>query len=139
MNQGILDRVMERLRAKEGLRLKPYKDTKGLLTIGYGRCLETKGISIRDAEFMLSEDVIEAIGNLKRVLPKLETYSEQRQVALIDMMFNLGMGTFMEFVKMIYAIEIGDWDEAARQSLDSLYAKQVGPRAVEVAKMLKEG
>lgn len=119
--------------------LKPYKCPTGHLTIGYGRNLEAKGISIRDAEFMLAEDVSEAIGNVKRVFPQMDSFSEQRQVALIDMMFNLGMGTFLTFKNMIACVEIGDWEEASRQVANSLYAKQVGPRAVEVVKMLREG
>lgn len=139
MTPELLERIKERIRKKEGLMLKPYKCPTGHLTIGYGHNLEAKGISIRDAEFLLAADVAEAIGNVRRVLPKCDTYSEQRQVALIDMMFNLGMGGFLEFVKMIRAIEIEDWDEAARQVLASKYAKQVGPRAVEISKMIREG
>ena len=135
----VIEKVKARLREKEGLMLKPYKCPTGHLTIGYGRNLEARGISIKDAEFMLAEDVAAAIGDLRRVLPKFETYSEERQVALIDMMFNLGVGAFLEFVRMIAAIEAGDWEEAARQVLASKYAKQVGPRAVEVSQMLKGG
>jgi lysozyme len=139
MHMEFLEKIKERLRVKEGLKLKPYKCPTGHLTIGYGRNLEAKGISIKDAEFMLAEDVSESISNLKRVFPKMEEFSEQRQIALIDMIFNLGMGTFLTFTKMIMAIEMGDWNEAARQVESSLYARQVGPRAIEVRNMLREG
>lgn len=171
MKQELLERVKNRIRAKEGLKLKPYKCPTGHWTWGYGHncegntgayawvwkfieslgpnpteadvnyhwVLEKKNLSIKDANFQLAEDVTEAISNLRRVLPKIETYSEQRQIALIDMMFNLGMGAFMEFVKMIYAIEIEDWQEAGWQVKDSLYYKQVGPRGDEIIKMLQEG
>ena len=150
MKQELLTKVYNRLKEKEGFRDQPYRCPTGHWTIGYGHNLEgdkvnyhwineEKKISVKDAEFLLSQDVAEAIGNLRRVFSKFNDFSEKRQIALIDMMFNMGMATFLEFVKMIYSIEIDDWQGAAWHALDSTYAKQVGPRAVEVAKMLKEG
>jgi len=150
MDQAFIEKLKARIRPKEGLKLEPYKCPTGHWTIGYGHNLEIdmanyhwinekKKISVKDAEFLLAADVAVAIGNLHRVLPKFKTYSEPRQIALLDMMFNLGIGTFLEFVRMIAAIEAEDWDEAARQVIASKYAKQVGPRATEVSQMLKEG
>ena len=44
----------------EGLRLKPYKDSVGKLTIGYGRNLDDVGISQEEAEILFSADVAQA-------------------------------------------------------------------------------
>ena len=47
----------------EGLRLKPYVDTAGKLSIGVGRNLDDKGISKTEADFLLADDLndVEAI------------------------------------------------------------------------------
>jgi lysozyme len=55
------------------------------------------------------------------------------------MLFNLGYGGVMKFGKFIAALTIGDYDEAADQMLDSLWAKQVKTRAVRLAKMMRTG
>ena len=41
----------------EGIRLKPYKDTVGKLTIGVGRNLEDVGLSYSEVMLMLEHDV----------------------------------------------------------------------------------
>ncbi len=137
MNQETIEKAVALIKRHEGLRLKPYRCPAGKLTIGYGRNLDDKGISIKAAEFLLTEDINEAISNLRRVFLDFDSFTEQRQCALIDMMFNLGMGGFMAFARMIAAIGDGEWDLAAEECLNSKYAQQVGPRAVEIAKMLK--
>jgi len=40
---------------------------------------------------------------------------------------------------MLTAIKNEEWDEAARQALDSKWAQQVGSRATELAEMLRTG
>jgi lysozyme len=49
--------VYDVLKRDEGLRLKPYQDTVGKWTIGYGRNLDDRGISKYEAEAMLRNDV----------------------------------------------------------------------------------
>ena len=44
------------LRLDEGLRLKPYIDSLGHMTIGYGRALNRRGITKQEAEWMLEDD-----------------------------------------------------------------------------------
>lgn len=46
----------------EGLKLKPYRDTVGKLTIGAGRNLNDLGISEREAMFLLDNDIMERAG-----------------------------------------------------------------------------
>jgi hypothetical protein len=53
--------LAELLSRFEGLRLKPYRDTVGKLTIGFGRNLEEKGISQLEAEFLLYQDIEQSI------------------------------------------------------------------------------
>jgi lysozyme len=130
--------VTELITRHEGKRLKPYTDTVGKLTIGVGRNLSDVGISDDECLLLLQHDIYHAIQSLS-VYPWYMRLNDARQAAVIDLMFNVGAARFAGFKKMIAALELGHWDEAARQLLDSVYATQVGKRAVELAFMLEKG
>src|SRR5690606_41062667 len=52
--------LKSQLERHEGLRLKPYRDTVGELTVGYGRNLDDVGIRPEEAALMLDNDITEA-------------------------------------------------------------------------------
>ena len=58
---------------------------------------------------------------------------------MIDMAFQLGLGKLLLFKKMLAALCIEDYDEAAAQILDSKAAKQCPSRYLELAKLMKKG
>lgn len=134
-----LARLKDELIRDEGLRLKPYQDTVGKLTIGVGRNLEDRGLNRAEALYLLDNDIASAQMDLGRVLPEFPTFSDARQRALLNMVFNLGRARFSGFRKMIAAIRAGHWDLAAREALDSRWAEQVGIRADRIAAMLRNG
>ncbi len=123
----------------EGLRLKPYRDTVGKLTIGVGRNLEDMGITKGEALYLLGNDINRVRLELIKIIEWFLTLNAVRQNVLIDMVFNLGITRFKRFKKLIAAIEAQDWDRAAKEMLDSRWARQVGQRAVELAKMMEDG
>jgi len=55
------------------------------------------------------------------------------------MAYNLGVLGVMGFQRMWAAIYAKDYEEAARQMLNSKWSKQVGRRAVELAKIMRTG
>ena len=69
-------------------------------------------------------------------IPVFGELSETRKIVLINMYFNLGNRLF-KFNNMLYAIHAKDYEEAAKQMLDSKWAKQVKGRANELANMMK--
>jgi lysozyme len=121
----------------EGLNLDSYIDTTGNLTVGWGRNLRN-GISQDEAELMFQND-------LKRTLNELEgcdwylMQSQNVKDALINMNFNLGIHKLLGFKKMIAALAFQNYTLAAQEALDSLWAKQVGQRAKDVALMIRQG
>lgn len=126
------------LKDAEGLRLKPYKDTVGKITIGVGRNLDDVGITEEEAFFLLDNDikhVLEELSSIK-VFPLL---SDPRQRVIAELAFNLGMGNLMEFKDMWKAIQEKNWDKAADEMLDSLWAKQVGKRATRLVARMRTG
>ena len=130
--------LVEMLKRHEGLRLKPYLCTADKLTIGYGRNLESMGISLYEAEVMLVSD-IERCYNELEVFEWFINLDMVRQEAMVDLLFNLGLPRFLGFKKMIKHLSNKDYSQAAAELLNSRYAIQVGDRANELAYMLERG
>ena len=130
--------VVELLQLHEGLRTKPYLDTVGKLTIGYGRNLDDVGITPEEAKQMLRNDISEAIKQLE-TLTVFSKLDEVRRAVLIDMTFNLGFAGVLKFKKMWQAVESGNFDKAADEMLNSKWAAQVGRRAMRLSDMMRSG
>lgn len=135
----MLTKLISMLKRHEGFRSKPYLCTAKKITIGYGRNLDDVGITQEEAEFLLLMDVRQATDDAHDIFPKMLDYTENRQIALIDMVFNLGKTRLMKFRNMIDAVKSGDWEKAAIEATDSRWYKQVGARAVELVNLLREG
>jgi lysozyme len=131
--------IHEQLQRDEGLRLRPYVDTVGKTTIGYGRNLIDKGISADEANVLLRNDVQEASEELNRRLPWFAAVDEVRQGVLVNMCFNMGFVSLEEFTKMIAAVAQGDWNLASQEMLNSLWAREVGDRATRLAEQMRLG
>jgi lysozyme len=123
----------------EGYRQKPYRDTMGILTIGYGWNLEANGlpvhmieellhIAIKDAEVIAKQFAAEAWPNL----------SVERQAVLINMAYNLG-NRLMKFYTFRIALRSGNHVYAARRMRSSLWYKQVKGRGEELAMQMETG
>lgn len=132
-------KLRETIIESEGKSNKPYLDSVGKTTIGIGRNLDDKGLSDDEVEFLFQNDLNAASDAAFEMFVQFTTYSEARQHALIEMIFNLGKRGLMGFVKMRAAIRIQDWETAANEALDSKWARQVGQRAKRIATALREG
>lgn len=131
--------LIDMLKRHEGKRLRPYHCTAGKLTIGYGRNLEDLGISEEEAEYLLQNDVKRVENECIHAFPWFADLTERRRWVLIDMCFNLGFGRLRKFEKFLKAMELEDYETAANEMLDSLWARQVKSRALELAQMIREG
>lgn len=131
--------LRDQLLRDEGVRLKVYKDSVGVLTIGVGRNLEDKGLSLAEAELMLDNDITEFTAAVLAALPWTARLDEVRRAALINLAFNLGVRGLLGFQKALVAIEAGDWFTAAAHMMDSRWAKQVGIRAERLAEQMRSG
>jgi len=125
------------LMAQEGLRLKPYTDSVGKLTIGVGRNLDDKGISKDEASMLLNADIADAIDDVQHLFSCYDELSEPRKMVLVSMAFNMGRERLGKFTRFIGAVHRSDWEDAADEMLDSTWAKQVGPRAVTLSRMMR--
>ena len=133
-----ITRLRNTLIRHEGLKLLPYECTAGKLTLGVGRNIEDRGISKETAMQMLDEDIEICLNELMERLNYFETLPTEVQETLVNLCFNMGISRLMKFQLMLGAIEAGQYELAAKELLDSRYARQVGKRAEELADILRQ-
>lgn len=149
-----INEAVKRLQLHEGLRLQPYFCTKGKQTIGIGRNLDANpiteeeakvvgdwlhGITIEGAKYLLRNDIRKTIEACKKELPFFAKLDDERQYALVDMAFNLGINGLLKFKKMLAFMWIGDYSSAAGECLKSRYAQETKSRAQRIAHLIRYG
>ena len=134
-----MSKLIETLRRHEGVKNTLYKCTSDKWTIGVGRNLEDVGLSEEEIDMLLLNDIKRTKELMDDYIPWHNNLDEVRQEALINFVFNVGIGTTMKFKNAMAALEAHDYDTAAIEMLDSNWAKQVGSRAEEVTQMIKTG
>lgn len=131
--------ILDQLRRDEGVRLKPYTDSVGKLTIGIGRNLTDVGISEDEANTLLFNDLAKVQAQLSEQLPWIADLDEARQGVLENMCFNLGIHGLMEFRITLHFMQTKEFDRAADAMLSSRWAEQVGSRAQRLAIQMRTG
>ncbi len=127
------------LMADEGLRLKPYTDTVGKLTIGVGRNLTDRGITKGESMVMLDNDIAECVNDLAASFPWFMPLDEVRQHVIVNMRFQLGAGGFRQFRKLIAAMERKDYPAASDSMLFSRWHEQVPTRSDRLIEEMRSG
>lgn len=136
-----------RLRTEEGLMTYIYDDAdgqplikgkmlRGNATFGVGR---KNRISIPEAYILLTNDIEAVDGQLTKALSFYPLIDDVRKTVLIDMCFNMGINSFMNFTHMIEAMRNNDFKTAAIAMMESDWAKQVGKRASFLSQIMDTG
>jgi|TARA_R100001530_G_scaffold131035_2_gene102411 lysozyme len=134
-----IDRLITQLKVHEGVRSKVYLDTEGIETIGVGRNLKDRGLSDDEIELMLANDIRDFQEEVESAFPWWSGMDDVRQRVVVDMAFNMGLGSLSKFVNTLAHIENGRYEEASVEMLDSKWARQVGDRANVLSDMMKTG
>jgi lysozyme len=142
--------LKEHIILNEGIVLHTYLDSLGIQTVGVGFNLNRQdaytriaalgiiyddlrsnriSLTMEQATALLEDDIDLAIESVKALLGNSSNLSDERQVVLVDMAFNLGQTRLSGFIKFISAIDKCDWNAAAREMRNSVWARQVGKRA----------
>lgn len=79
----------------------------------------------------------EVHGTLLNTLTWYRGASLATKSTLINMAYNLGLKGLLSFKNTLAYMKAGQWDQASANMLKSLWAKQVGGRAVELARRIK--
>lgn len=136
MNIDTLKAALER---EEGRKAKPYRCTEGRLTIGIGRNLDDVGLSDREIEFLLENDIQRVCEDLNKHIPWWVDLDDARQHVLVQMAFQMGIRGLLNFKTTLARIQAGNYDGAAESMLESLWARQTPARAQRMADMMRNG
>lgn len=146
-----LDQVTALLAKHEGYRATAYKDTRGFLTIGYGTNLDAVGASSQcvlagvnygaaragqpitqpQALLLLQKAARHAMDCANIRVSGFADMPANVQLAVIDMIYNLGFARFSEFHNTIRALEAYDWPGVVAGMKSSAWFHQVGTRATD--------
>ncbi len=91
------------------------------------------------AESALELSIAIATRALDADLPWWRNLDDVRQDVLANMCFNLGIGRLEGFHHTLAAVKAGNWQAAHEGMLASAWARQVGDRAVRLAKQMLTG
>jgi lysozyme len=142
-NPQIMAAVKKQIMFHEGMVLHPYKDSLGYPTIGVGHLIQSgdnipSTITKEYAESLFSEDFNKHMAAAQK-LPGFDKLDAVRQGALVDMVFNMGLGGVKKFTGMLGSLQKGDYAGAKNGILNSKYARQVGDRANTIASLIETG
>lgn len=115
-------RGIELLKQFEGLRLNAYRDSAGVLTIGYGSTTDVEpgdSITPEGAERLLRED----LKNAERAVEQLVTVplNANQHAALVSFVFNLGFGNLASST-LLKRLNAGDYQGAQQEFGRWIYA-----------------
>jgi len=112
----------------------PYRDSKGLWTIGRGHLIGENLADLKLSQHMIDElfkeDLAVAVREAKLVVGSVffESLTLPRQIALTTMLYTLGQNKFLKFEETIDAMKRADWDEVADRVLKAKWARDVDPK-----------
>lgn len=142
----ISPQLLANVKQSEGLRLRAYVDTLGNWTVGYGHKLatghdwSTYTITSDYAEALLAIDLNAALLDCTPLAEWLRLGSPARQDAVIELVYNMGLGGYKTFIRTRNAMATQQWQVVHDNLLASLWASQVGPaRSNRIANQLLTG
>ena len=151
-------RLVESVKDHEGFRAEPYVCPAGRWTIGYGHNLEVNGLTGEQCHFLLRQGWLHLTitregaeylmgAQLARLERQCETHfdfwhalNDARQNVLVEMAFQLGFDGLRGFRRMLAALRRHDYAGAAREGLDSKWAREDSlARARRLMRQLETG
>jgi len=131
-------RLLRDIRHAEGFRNKPYKDSRGYWTAGYGHFLRqdydwtgADPFPRETLEAWLSEDVEKAIAAARALHEWSALDTDARQNAVVELVFNLGPAKWEGFKRTRAALAARDWAAAKDELLNSAWAHEVQASRVD--------
>lgn len=128
--------LTDRVKLHEGFRDKPYFDSLGVGTIGYGFTYLKK----EECDKILDNRLKECVGLVEGYLANENISLDDFRVAiLVEMTFQLGFKGVLAFKKMWRAIHEMDYETAAAEMKNSRWFKQTPVRAGNLADKMARG
>jgi lysozyme len=139
---------------EEGLCLKSYRDTVGIVTIGIGHNVEAnptgaiigraitksgQAINLEEALKLFEHDYNNVVKDLDKNVSWWRGLDDARQYVLISMCFNLGVYGLLKFKNTLHFVQTGEYEKAAKNMMLSQWYKQVKRRGVKLVKIMQTG
>ena len=137
-----MKKLIEQLSIHEGVKKFAYKCPAGKITVGIGRNIDSDGgLGLSDDEiiYLLRNDISRIDEELTNAFRFYKELDRVRKDAMINICFNLGLTRLRSFREALGRMEKKEYPEAAVEFLDSLWASQVGQRALDVTYMIQHG
>jgi len=159
MSETIMNLTLDRLKGHEGFSDKPYIDTlrkkspdrfgipksvmdlftkyfdKLKVTFGYGFTY----LSREEADSVLLIRLKNLYDNiLPKIIKTIHEHPSEIQSVFLEMLYQLGEGTLRKFKNTIRYLDLKDYNNVAKEMLDSRWAKiQTPSRAKSLAKIVE--
>ena len=133
------NRIIKILIEHEGIVESAYQDHLGYWTIGVGRLIDArKGGKLYPDEinYLLNNDINRCIEQLKTSLPYFNELTNNQQMGLVNMCFQLGINGLLKFTQLLSAIHTNNKIKIREEAMDSKWYKQTPKRAEDVIALL---
>jgi lysozyme len=134
--------LIKQLRRDEKEVLTAYQDNLGFATIGVGRLIDKRkggGITQEESAYLLNNDINAREADLLRRAPWMALLDPVRFGVMMNMSFQMGVDGLLEFKNTLALVKDGDYDTAAEEMLQSVWARQTPERAKRLSNQMKLG
>ena len=136
-----VEKLKQQIKEHEGYRLDVYVDTLGFDTGGYGHKIlpgEVPPTTKEGWDKIFDEDFDKAWNLTEKFCEDNElSIPLDVQCILCEMIYQMGFAGVSKFKMMITALKEKDFKEAAKQMLDSRWAKQTPSRANQLSQQME--
>ena len=132
-----MDKLIEQIKAHEGYRKKVYQCTEGYDTIGYGFAIKDLIIDEDVADLILMKKLFILLERIHIAFAWFKEIDDKAKGVVVNMCYQIGLRGFSKFKKTIYYLETQQYEEAADEMLDSLWAKQTPNRANQLSDIIR--
>lgn len=115
-----------------GAHIVPGYTVQGNPTVGIGINLcHPNGLDEAEIQWLFEHRVAKVAASLLQAMPWVSDLTPPRQCAMIDMAYNMGLPTLQTFHTFLACMTAGNYGAAADDLSGTLWARQVGGRAVK--------
>ena len=138
-----LKKSQDSIKSNEGLRFKPYDESKGRQAIGYGHLILPgedalkQGITQKQADELFESDYTKHSNLAASQTKSWASLNDARRAALIDMTYQ--MGDHRKIQGFDEALTRGDYSGASKIISSSWYGRKFKDRAARNAKLIESG
>ena len=137
--------LKKRIRDHEGFIAKPYLDSLGKATIGYGHLITDEDNFELDKEYskdellqLFEKDFEKAQMGADQLVGHIQELHIEAKNVITEMVFQLGTMGVRKFKNMIAALEARDYQRASLEMLDSRWHAQTTNRCESLSKIMSQ-